>query len=223
MRKIFATYCVLLFVTTAFAQLAIIQDKDGYTNVRLEPYGQSEVIHMLYNDQVFWYDEDSIIGVSDWIRIYVPKDAYSLNCQEQAALEGYVHRSRIQPLDQLQKCQGDSLSFRYVIEPFDPEHRIIDTEGEWIVAIDGRSFWGTDGVLPMTQIAEIQVNLWDARIHIPKVLYSDIFQSNNDFDIYRREETFFIYNPNSDGAGYYEIVWVITKDGVQQRLVGSTI
>ena len=39
--------------------------------------------------------------------------------------------------------------------------------------------------------------------------------------VYRSGDTYFVQQWNSDGAGAYELVWVLTKEGLQPRLVGN--
>ena len=41
------------------------------------------------------------------------------------------------------------------------------------------------------------------------------------FFIYKNGADYFVHQTNSDGAAYYEIVWVLNEKGLKQRLVGS--
>ena len=83
--------------------------------------------------------------------------------------------------------------------------------------------WGTDGGLPKTEVVDIKVTIAGNEVPIHKVFYADIYECTNDFEVYKKGETYFVYQRNSDGAGSYEIVWVLDKNGLKQRLVGTII
>lgn len=203
------------------AQLAVIQDDDGYSNLRAEPWGEAEILHRIPHNYVFWYDPEPIPTVEDWVRVMVPRDPYSFSCSAEPELVGYLHRSRLQPLNNLPRADSSEAAFRYIMKPFDPENRIIDSDEKWIVRLNGRTFWGLDGIIPTTEVQQIVTSIGDRNLNIHPVFYSDLFQCSNDVEIYHDDTTYFVYSPNSDGAGYYEVVWVITQSGLQQRLVGS--
>ena len=59
------------------------------------------------------------------------------------------------------------------------------------------------------------------KIDMHKVFYTDIYECDNDLKIYKQGETYFVSQFNSDGAGAYDIVWVIDKDGLKQRYIGA--
>jgi hypothetical protein len=215
----------VLFLKTviAAAQVAIIQDKDGYTNVREKPNGQSQVIHKLHSNEVFWYDYEEGVDADEWVTIYIPKHSYSFSSTQQDYLQGFIHRSRLQPLDKFQTYKGTDIRFEYILEPFVLNNRIVDRYNGAVVAISGRQVWGTDGSFPNTQVKGINVSVNGKKIEINNVLYSDIFECTNTFNVYKNGDTYFVYQWNSDGAGAYQVVWVFTKDGLHQRLVGSMI
>ena len=50
-------YLIIFFYPlVSTAQLAIINDPDGYTNVRAEPSGKSKIIHQVKENELFWTD-----------------------------------------------------------------------------------------------------------------------------------------------------------------------
>jgi hypothetical protein len=65
------------------------------------------------------------------------------------------------------------------------------------------------------------VTLKEQDINIHKVFYSDIYECNKNFSIYKNKESYMVYQWNSDGAGAYQVVWVFSNKGLEQRLVGS--
>ena len=132
--------------------------------------------------------------------------------------------SRYLRIENLPSYQGEDCKFKYILTDFDSANRIVDRqEGKWVTAIDGRHAWGTDGNLPKIQVSGVKINIDHKEILIQDVFYRDIYECTNRFAIYRNNNTYFIYQANSDGAGYYQIVWVLTRDGLQQRLVGTII
>ena len=48
-----------LFYVTTYGQVAIIQDADGFTNVRKLPHRQAKIIHKIYQNEVFWYNDEA--------------------------------------------------------------------------------------------------------------------------------------------------------------------
>ena len=98
--KAFFTTALLFFCSIAHAQVAIIQDKDGYTNVRKAPNGQAKVIHKIYENEVFWYQDDSN-DTSDWVTVYIPKEDFSIACLPHELITGFIHQSRLKPLGTL--------------------------------------------------------------------------------------------------------------------------
>lgn len=217
-------FLALFASPTLSAQLAIIQDPDGWTNLRKAPAGKSDVILKVYENHVFWYDIEDIEEGQEWISIYLPKNDYSLGQHKPDYITGFIHKSRLLPLKGLDLYDGKDFKFEYQLGDFDSTNRYIDrVDGNWIVAIDGRPVWGTDGNLPVIQVNKINFSFDGREFEIHRSLFSDIYELNSIVSIYRKGETFFVHQRNSDGAGAYEIVWVINKSGLQQRLVGRLI
>ncbi|BDD00601.1 hypothetical protein [Persicobacter psychrovividus] len=200
-------------------QVAIIKDPDGWTNVRKSPDGKSEILHRVYENQVFWYDFEKADEEKDWISIYFPKDDYTIG--KGVPIVGFIHRSRFLPLENIPEYSGKNFSFEYKLSDFDSTNRVIDRkDGKWITAIDGRYVWGTDGEVPKTQVDDIKVTIDGHEVKIPNVYFSDIYECRNKFTVYKNDKTYFVYQWNSDGAGAYEVVWVFDENGLKQRLVG---
>jgi hypothetical protein len=222
MKKLLLLTLVLLSLHVS-GQVAIIRDKDGYTNVRSKPDNESEIVHRVFENQVFWIDF-SVRDTSEWILVFIPKNDFSLGCGDNESITGFIHKSRVFPLERLEQPNNDSFTFKYNIQPFDPTRKIIDTgTGTWIGSIDGRHAWGTDGNMPMNQVSGIEASIDGQAISINRAFYNDLFECTNNFNVYKNGDTYFVWQGNSDGAGYYELVWVFTKEGLKQRLVGSLI
>lgn len=224
MKRAISIIFFALSYQLAIGQVAIINDPDGWTNVHKAPDGKSEVIHKVHENEVFWYDYAPSDTLQDWISVYIPKNKFCLGKSTPNFIAGFIHKSRILPLDSLEKYSGVDFEFKYEITDFDSTNRIIDkVNGKWVTFIDGRPVWGTDGNFPKTQVKNIDVKINTKNIKVHQVFYSDIYECDNAFDTYKIGDTYFVHQWNSDGAGAYEIVWVFTKDGLIQRLVGSMI
>jgi len=224
MKIVLTIILTALTIQITFGQVATIQDPDGWTNVRKAPDGKSEIIHKIYENEVFWYDYEETDQEQEWISIYLPKNDFSLGKSEPSYIVGFIHRSRLLPLEKLQGYTGNDFIFEYKLSDFDSTNRIIDKQdGKWITAIDGRPVWGTDGNFPKTQVDDIKVIIDGQKIEIHEVLYSDIYECDSGISIYKNGDTYYAHQWNSDGAGAYEIVWVLKKNGLKQRLVGSMI
>lgn len=65
---------------------AVINDPDGFTNVREGQNGQSKIVGKIYNGDVFYYEKTS----SDWWEVYLKDDNNMM---------GYMHKSRIKDVD----------------------------------------------------------------------------------------------------------------------------
>jgi hypothetical protein len=202
--------------------VATVQDPDGWTNVRKARSSQSDVVHKIYENEVFWYDYEQNDKEQNWIIVHIPINDYSLGTGESYLVNGFIHKSRLLPLETLKSYTKDDFSFRYALSDFDTTNRFVNRQdSKWITQIDGRPVWGADGGMPNTQVNDIDVKIAGKTLMIHKVFYSDIYECDNTFSIYKNGGTYFVHQWNSDGAGAYEIVWVFDAEGLKQRLVGT--
>lgn len=217
-------FILVIFFVSGFlqAQIGIIQDPDGYTNVRSSASSNAPIIHKIHENEAFFYWEDDLIAGQDWITVYINKDPFTVGTMDESVMEGYVHKSRIRPIQSLPMDTNHALIIQYQLQPFDTTGRIIDRSEGMVTAIDGRWFWGTDGTLPYNYIQSAFYELNGTKHLIHPALLWDLYQCGNNFTIYKNDDTWLAYQSNSDGAGYYEIVWIIDAQGIQQRLVGSS-
>lgn len=225
MKTINLVLTFLIVTSSAFGQVAVIKDKDGYTNVRKEAKGESEVVYKLLENEVFWFDYEVGYFKNEWVAVYIPKNKYSFPSSSPDYIRGFVHKSRILPIDKLPKLTTENFNFNYKLSSFDSNGKIIDKNiDKWITQINGRPVWGTDGNLPRLQVENINVSIDNIELFIHPVFYCDIYECDGEYTFYKNGDTFFVYQMNSDGAGAYQIVWVFTKEnGLIQRLVGSLI
>ncbi len=224
MKTLLPIIISLLTLQAAWGQVATIQDPDGWTNVREAPDQKSEIVHTLHQNNVFWYSQYDLKKKKEWISIHILKNDFSLGNIQERFVIGYIHKSRLLPLEKLEKYTGTDFSFEYTLSDFDSTNKVMENYNQsGIEAINGRTLWGTDGGFPHTQVGDIQVIIDGANIEIHEVFYADLFECDNEISIYKNGDTYFVHQWNSDGAGAYEIVWVLDKSGLKQRLVGNMI
>lgn len=215
MKNLSIIISILLFCNLITAQIAVIKDIDGFTNVRKAPNSSSEVIYKLYDSEVFTYEEST----QDWIPVFISKNKYSLDCSGNDKVSGYIHKSRLLPLENIKPYGGTDFSFRYELKEFTLNDKMADFDGKWLTHINGRDFYGTDGNIPSVEVAGIKATLKGETIEIPNFFYEDIFECTNEFQVRKNKDDFIVYQWNSDGAGGYLIVWVIGDKKLKQRLI----
>lgn len=214
----FSLFLSLLFHVHGWGQIAVIQDQDGFTNVRQSPSSKGKVIYKILEDEVFIYDE--LKTNSDWVTVYISKHKFDLSSDENSTLMGYVHKSRLLPVDELTEYKGNNFLFKYKLGAFSSEDKILDYhEGKWLVKVNGRRFYGTDGALPKVEIKGIEVSLDGNLFKVPDVFYGDLFECNTDIQIHKHNENYIVHHWNSDGAGGYLLVWVFDEKELSQRLI----
>ena len=227
----------------ATAQLAIIKDKDGYTNVRELPTSKSKVIDKVYDFEVF-YAYDGTGGLD----YEVPKQwdyiLYNYEKTEYFSSEpefGFMHRSRIQYLTDFDilntsiigsnfiRLKNDSNTIQVKIECdnfVDSSHHI-EYKGKYnIIHIDGRMSWGTDwgmGHMLKTKINSISVDMDGNSIVLPTFAFDDLYNPNlSKTEVYvdKASSNLYITMLNSDGAGAYLVALVIHNGKYHSRFVG---
>lgn len=219
MKALFITLSVLFFSLTASAQLAIIQDEDGYTNLRYRPAADAPILTQIKANHVFWYEEPENSD-AEWIKVHVSKDRFTLGCFEHSVTTGYIHRSRLLPLDEIDEYQGEDFTFAYTIAPFSRNGRVIDgMNGVEVAAIDGRTPYGTDGGMPTREVKAIDVSMMGDNIPVHYSLFEDLFEILENQTIVEVDGTFVVYSSASDGGASYVVAWVFEGMGLVQRLV----
>lgn len=231
---------VLILSIQVNAQLAIINDADGYTNVRSEKKLSSSICGRLFNDDVFLYYQDDY-ETSDWVNVCYnvdldkiepfKKDYYinNLHCKtNDLYITGYIHKSRLLPLERVENVKipnlnkarnelnysNDTLTFAFRIGGFRKSgHRIEKRPGDQI-KIDGLYPHGTDDI-PMTEIQNMTLSVNKNHIEIPKEEFRDLFEPNLEklkILIDKRGVVYIFMPENSDAGCAYDAVWII-KDG----------
>lgn len=242
---------ISLFLLSSFrvlGQFAIINDIDGYTNVRKDKSSSSEIIGRLFNDDVFLIAEED--DSDEWINVFYfaelseiesyKKDYYLQECHcttDIIYFDGYVHKSRVLPIEKLVELttkrqisdQGlslmnDSIIFSLKTIPFIQKNHKVDRVEGWVEKIDGNRPKGVDGGIPKVEIKNLSFLINSGAIEIPKQEYADLFEPNlKTISIYAdKRGVIYVYMPyNSDGAGGYDAVWIIKENQYLKRYVDT--
>ena len=229
MRKLVVPF--LLFCQFVVAQaieggaFAVINDKDGYVNVRKEKSVHSKVLKKLDNNTlifVFVYDK---ADDGNWIH---------------PDYEGYIYNDRVKWIHnfpQIAKgiAKGNTIVFEgkeiqvvLSTEKFDKSKHSFKYHKEYrdvIEKIDGKLFWGTDGNMPKREYKSIEVKIRGKQVSIPQSAYGDLYESYlytefNSVHYDKDNDILYIVANNGDGAGAYMVCWQIEKGVYKGRKVG---
>ena len=229
MKKLIAPF-LLLFCQFVVAQaiegsFAVINDKDGYVNVRKEKSVHSKVLKKLDNNTlifVFVYDKAQD---GNWIH---------------PDYEGYIYNDRVKWIHKFPQIakgiakgntivfEGKEIQVTLATEKFDKDKHSFKYHKEYrdvIEKIDGKPFWGTDGNMPKKEYKSIEVKIGGKQVSIPQSTYSDLYQPNLYTDLnfvyYDKDsDILYIVANNGDGAGAYMVCWQIEKGVYKGRKVG---
>jgi hypothetical protein len=115
-------------------------------------------------------------------------------------------------------------------KPFDPKrHRIEMTKegnGSFCSKVDGLIPRGEDGGVPRVEITGIIAWMDGKMIPIEKALYSDCFEPNLSKDHVKLRlsedgQAALLTMSNGDGAGGYDVTWVISKKAPSARFLDT--
>lgn len=216
---------IFLNFDQTYCQVAIIQDKDGYTNVREKPDIQSKILYKLHDNEVFfYYDEtfDSQDSNNDWINVMIPVSKFSIQRVNENDIYGYIHKSRLKPLNELETIENPNKQLIFTIGKIDNSVRSVMND-----SIEPK---GGQYLYQLTQVKKIDLKWEDEIIPLSKMLFQDLNNMTNKtgelksssigFKTYRKDNVYFIHQKCGDGEYYYEIVWVLENKKIVQRLAG---
>ena len=229
MRKLVVPF--LLFCQFVVAQaieggaFAVINDKDGYVNVRKEKSLHSKVLKKL--------DNNTLIFVLEYDKAYYGNWIYADN-------EGYIYNDRVKWIEKLPKIakgitkgntivfEGKEIQVVLSTEKFDKSKHSFKYHKEYrdvIEKIDGKLFWGTDGNMPKREYKSIEVKIRGKQVSIPQSAYNDLYESYlytefNSVHYDKDNDILYIVANNGDGAGAYMVCWQIEKGVYKGRKVG---
>lgn len=125
--------------------------------------------------------------------------------------------------------QKDSIKVIITTSTFNKSEHKLKYVDKYIVKIDNKPFWGTDGGLPNEIIKSVQIIIGTDTISIPKSKLNDLYNPslcsvNNRCHAFiyisNDRKRLYIDMMNSDGAGAYEVTWIIQDKKYLRRVIG---
>ena len=227
-------FFILLFLLISdivFAQeeaFAVINDKDGYVNVRKGKSAQSKVLKRLNNKTiVFVYNYDKATD-GNWI--YTDEEGYIYNDRVK-----WIHKF---PIIAKGIAKGNTIVFE------GKEIQVILTSGKFdkskhsfeyfkdsptgIEVIDDELPYGTDGKMPTTEYRSIEVNIHGKRVSLPKDAYSDLYEptfltDHNSVYYDKESDILYIVANNNYADRPYMVCWQIEKGSYKGRKVSELV
>ena len=221
----------LLISDIVFAQeeaFAVINDKDGYVNVRKGKSAQSKVLKRLNNKTiVFVYNYDKATD-GNWI--YTDE-------------EGYIYNDRVKWIHKFpQIAKGIAKGNTIVFEG--KEIQVVLTSGKFdkskhsfeyfkdsptgIEVIDDKLPYGTDGKMPTTEYRSIVINIHGKQVSFPKDAYSDLYEptfltDHNSVYYDKESDILYIVANNNYAERPYKVCWQIEKGVYKGRKVSELV
>ena len=221
----------LLISDIVFAQeeaFAVINDKDGYVNVREGKSAQSEVLKKLNNKTiVFVYNYDKATD-GNWI--YTDEEGYIYNDRVK-----WIHKF---PIIAKGIAKGNTIVFE------GKEIQVVLTSGKFdkskhsfeyfkdsptgIEVIDDELPYGTDGKMPTTEYRSIEVNIHGKRVSLPKDAYSDLYEptfltDHNSVYYNKESDILYIVAINDYAERPYMVCWQIERGVYKGRKVSELV
>jgi hypothetical protein len=222
MKNIFISSLLLISLHT-FGQFAVIEDKDGFCNVRSEAKSGNNIIDKLQNGKVVYcFDEES-----NWIKINYHNDTKDRNgfiyTGRVKYVENYTSVPKVDEGEDELTLAGNAIKINITIKTFDSSNKVIINKKYNVVEkINGKPYWGTDGGVPKTQYNAIIISIDGKKIEVPQLALADVFEPNlnSTFASYDdARKILYIYATNGDGAGGYAVIWKIQNGVYKERSV----
>lgn len=212
------------FILSDNFSYATIKDSDGYVNLRESPNNKAKITGKIYNYQVFnceqtgtnWWKVEQI-NEHGWLDGYICKDRVVL-----LNWKGIKRRNQYADSGVFKK---DSIRIVIKRQSFQPKHHKLTYEQHYIVKIDDKKFWGTDGPMPKKTISSIKIIKNDNILLLPRAAYDGLYEPNlASISVYSGpENTLYIRMDNSDGAGAYTVIWIFKDNKYLGRYIDNSL
>jgi len=198
---------------------AVINDSDGYTNVRKSPDIKAPIAGKIYNYQIFMCE----VNKTNWWKV---EQVMHDNKTKTYFLNGYIYKTKASLLPEWKSINSKSGKIKVRVntaEYLSKKHifRKIDEDNYFI---DGKYFWGTDGEIPKTGISSVQMSIDNIPIILPANAYNDLYEPSLRTLSFTQGpgNTIYIKMDNSDGAGAYSIIWIIKEGKYYGRYIDDS-
>lgn len=234
MKKIVLLFSFILGQMAFSQHFGVIADKDGFVNVREKPSTKSEIKATIKTGEV--------VGISDLLVDEENPTWWWVEYQAGASFGGYVHKSRVKPLDNFPDIpfytkQGNMLIFsnRKNIEISVSVKQISFLKdvkpymsGKYGELYKGKESYGFDGTLGFTD--EFPVEVFDKvtlkidgkTIEIPQKELENLFivrDSADGYDCYwdKERNRIFIESAVGDGAGWTALLFIFENGQFKEK------
>jgi len=221
---------ILIFIISiapvfAFAQFAVIYDKDSICNIRSSAGKGDNIIDKLKNGHlVYCYPEKT-----SWVSIDYTKKNEEISGRvykdRLIYISGYSKIPVLKKEDSRISLKKDSITVVVTQQPFDKSKHTFTPYKEaadQVELIDNKKYWGKDGGIPTTEYRSIEVNIGKRKILLPATAFENLYEpslGNTQVNYDSRNDIIYIRSMNGDGAGGYEVVWKIEHGIYREKLV----
>ena len=217
LKYTFILLSLLFFATKkCVSQIAIHTEPHGicwiYNNPKFDT--TSFVIGKIYKNQAFWYDEKAYNNGDEWVKVVVPPsgDRFMKMTDVDEMVKGYTLSTYILPYNKLEKASVSDLSIAVDLVKFDTiSHKV-----------KGRLNWGVGSITPNNKVKKVSIKVGNRKVDFPQRLFSDLYNCNTDFEIYKWGDMYLAYTNNELEENSYELLFVIANNGIiKSRVVGN--
>lgn len=203
------------------AQLAIIQDKDGYTNVRTDSSLKSDVLFRVQHGEVFYDNYDSTVPSPNWTPVTLSEGPTPDNCYQPPGKSGFMHSSRVLHLRDVKSTLIREISGNLITlknDSIEVSLNVTKVEGK----PKGQCLLGTDqGVgRPGNKLSSISLSINSVPVSIPSGATDFLYMVDKEtIKGYVYQNLIFITSSTSSAAGHYQCVWVIKDSSYSKRFI----
>jgi hypothetical protein len=222
-------FLLLVFVTNFMFgqkfQFSVIEDKDGFVNIRESKEIGNNIIDKLPNGKLVYH----FGAEGNWINVNYLKN----NIEN----SGYVYVDRVKNINEFKKIstlfsdnksitfESDKVYLKITTKQFDKKSHTLTHNKEYknvLEKVDNVEIFGTDGNIPKNEYLNFEISINSMKIELQKEAYINLFEPNlyHTFVNYDKiNNRLFIQSMNSDGAGGYAVIWMFQNGKYQNRFV----
>ena len=217
-------FLYLLVCLTPLLFVGIIKDIDGFVNVKSTPESTINITDKLPNYFVVY----AFNAGSNWINVDYKKNG--------AALNGYIYKDRIKYISDFKTIplksnhngkailENEIVKIEITETDFIKENHKLTyhkNQKSQLDKIDDLKIFGKDGELPTRQYKSITVEFKEAKIQLASRALANLYEPslfNSTANYDEVKNVLYISSSNSDGAGGYEVIWIIENYRYKSRI-----